>query len=558
MSARKCVNDCNMFCYICGELTLKSQKHNFTPIVKKAYELYFGCKIGDEDKSWAPKICCNTCARNLRNWLQGSRSSMPFAVPMIWREQKDHITDCYFCLTNVKGFSSKSKHKINYPNLDSALRPVPHDINLPVPVPPISWTLTDNDENSKSDTEQICNENDPDFVSVISTLPHLITQDELHDLSRDLNLSQAQAELLGSRLQGWNLLNKDVKVTSFRHRQEKFEKYFSSTEKIVHCNDVDALFLALEQKHDPSDWRLFIDSSKLSLKAVLLHNGNTYPSVPVAYSAYMKESYENMQKLLSAIDYKKYKWHICGDLKVIGLLLGMQPGYTKFCCFLCEWDSRDRLNHFIRTEWPQRKEFVPGEKNVSQEPLVNPQDVFLPPLHIKLGLMKVFVKALSKERKAITYLRSMFPRLSEAKIKEGVFIGPQIKAVLKNEEFESKLNKTEKRAWNAFKSVCNNFLGNKKAVNYKQLVNELIKAYENMHCNMSLKLHFLHSHLDFFPQNLGAVSDEQGERFHQDIATMEKRYSGRWNEGMLADYCWNIIRVTPETEYKKKRPKTTF
>ncbi|UYV67412.1 hypothetical protein LAZ67_5000499 [Cordylochernes scorpioides] len=45
-------------------------------------------------------------------------------------------------------------------------------------------------------------------------------------------------------------------------------------------------------------------------------------------------------------------------------------------------------------------------------------------------------------------------------------------------------------------------------------------------CNMSLKIHFLHSHLDFFPDNLGAVSDEHGERFHQAISSMEKRYQG--------------------------------
>ncbi|UYV80151.1 hypothetical protein LAZ67_18001830 [Cordylochernes scorpioides] len=41
---------------------------------------------------------------------------------------------------------------------------------------------------------------------------------------------------------------------------------------------------------------------------------------------------------------------------------------------------------------------------------------------------------------------------------------------------------------------------------------------------MSIKIHFLHSHLDFFPDNLGAVSDEHGELFHQDISSMEKRY----------------------------------
>ena len=39
-----------------------------------------------------------------------------------------------------------------------------------------------------------------------------------------------------------------------------------------------------------------------------------------------------------------------------------------------------------------------------------------------------------------------------------------------------------------------------------------------------------------FSPNLGAVSDEQGERFHQDMATIEKRYEGLWNESMMADY----------------------
>ena len=52
---------------------------------------------------------------------------------------------------------------------------------------------------------------------------------------------------------------------------------------------------------------------------------------------------------------------------------------------------------------------------------------------------------------------------------------------------------------------------------------------------MSLKIHFLHSHLHFFPKNLGAVSDEHGERFHQEISIMERRYQGKWNPRMLAD-----------------------
>ncbi|KDR20410.1 hypothetical protein L798_04945 [Zootermopsis nevadensis] len=53
---------------------------------------------------------------------------------------------------------------------------------------------------------------------------------------------------------------------------------------------------------------------------------------------------------------------------------------------------------------------------------------------------------------------------------------------------------------------------------------------------MSFKIHFLHSHLDFFPSNCGAVSDVHGECFHQDISAMEQRYKSKWSAAMLADY----------------------
>lgn len=59
---------------------------------------------------------------------------------------------------------------------------------------------------------------------------------------------------------------------------------------------------------------------------------------------------------------------------------------------------------------------------------------------------------------------------------------------------------------------------------------------------MSLKIHFLHSHLDFFPENLGDESDEHGERFHQQMKTMERRYQGFWDEAMMGDYCWFLSR----------------
>ncbi len=79
-----------------------------------------------------------------------------------------------------------------------------------------------------------------------------------------------------------------------------------------------------------------------------------------------------------------------------------------------------------------------------------------------------------------------------------------------------------------------------------------------MGCRMSLKIHFLHSHHDFFFKNLGAVGDEQGERFHQDIQAMENRYQGFWNESMMADYWWMLYRDNSEQMYKRKSYSKCF
>jgi hypothetical protein len=86
-------------------------------------------------------------------------------------------------------------------------------------------------------------------------------------------------------------------------------------------------------------------------------------------------------------------------------------------------------------------------------------------------------------------------------------------------------------------------------------VEDLLVAYQKLGCNMSLKIHFLHSHLDFFPKNCGAVSDEHGERFHQTIAEIENRYQGKWSRVVLADYCWTVVRGSPELVYKRQPKK---
>jgi hypothetical protein len=116
------------------------------------------------------------------------------------------------------------------------------------------------------------------------------------------------------------------------------------------------------------------------------------------------------------------------------------------------------------------------------------------------------------------------------KIKEWIFIGPQIKKLMTDRNFDKFLEGTERTA---FKLVVDNFLSNQKASNYRQLVKQMLEAYRTIGCNVSLKIHFLHSHLDSFPTNLGD-SNKHGERFHHDIFTTEKCYQGNWNLTMLA------------------------
>ena len=90
--------------------------------------------------------------------------------------------------------------------------------------------------------------------------------------------------------------------------------------------------------------------------------------------------------------------------------------------------------------------------------------------------------------------------MSDAKIKEGTFIGPQIRELLPDKQFDEDLNETERNAWLSFKRICKDFLGNQKAANSRDVVRDLLTSYKAMGCNMSLKIHFLEAHLNFFPR----------------------------------------------------------
>lgn len=467
----------------------------------------------------------------------------------------DHSDDCYFCKTpNLIGFNRKNKDSITYPTVRSAVRPKPHDKDFRVPMPPLASDLSEEEDNfschdSDADTD------DTEFED--TDQPQKFDQAQLNDLVRDLKLSKRKSEILASRLKERNLLDKEVKITAFRERDMEFAQFYDVENGITFCIDVNGLMRKLGMEHNPEEWRLFIDSSKASMKAVLLHIGNKHPSVPLLHASNMPETHASMKVLTKLIKYEEHQWRICCDLKVVSLLLGLQLGYTKYMCFLCLWDSRDDAHHFRRKDWPRRSSLDTGKHNVVQAPLIAPDKIILPPLHIKLGLMKNFVKALPVDGFGFSFLRDKFPSLSDQKLRAGVFTGPQIRQLLKDTDFEAALTYEELSAWLSFKEVVAGFLGNYRASNYVEAINKLLRTFQRIGCRMSLKIHFLHSHLDFFPPNLGDVSDEHGERFHQEMMVMESRYQGRFDPRMMGDYCWFLVRET-NNDHVRRGPKKHF
>ena len=139
----------------------------------------------------------------------------------------------------------------------------------------------------------------------------------------------------------------------YRGRHEEFKDFFSQEDGVIFCNDVCSVMEVLGHEYNPDKWRLFINSSKMCLKVVLLHNGNRFLSIPLALAANMKESYESMKLLLGKYKCDECKWKLCCDLKVVALLIGMQLGYKKYCCFLCVWDYRGKKNHYVNKLWPK-------------------------------------------------------------------------------------------------------------------------------------------------------------------------------------------------------------
>ena len=141
--------------------------------------------------------------------------------------------------------------------------------------------------------------------------------------------------------------------------------------------------------------------------------------------------------------------------------------------------SRDDTNHLRKKPWELLENPKVGRFNLKHTPLVNPKNILSPPQHIKLGLIKTFVKAINHDGTVFMYLKEKFGLFkNEAKLKEGVYIGPEIRKLLLDDQFTENLNSTELDAWKSFKKVVNNFFDKYNAENFLEIVENPLQAYQ--------------------------------------------------------------------------------
>ena len=119
------------------------------------------------------------------------------------------------------------------------------------------------------------------------------------------------------------MLCTDITSAWYRDLENEHIHFFAKKHSLVYYVDVQGLIKKLGTAYNSNGCRLFVDSSKSSLKAVLLHNTNQFVFIPLAaHSTCMKKTYENIKLLLSKIQYSTHVWKICVDFEVLNMLLG--------------------------------------------------------------------------------------------------------------------------------------------------------------------------------------------------------------------------------------------
>ena len=160
------------------------------------------------------------------------------------------------------------------------------------------------DDTDSSDSSVSCSSSMIVAASSLSAKPKPFSQGQLNDFVHDLGLSKESSEILASRLHEHSILDSESKITFYHDRDNSFSHY--------------GRFQGLLSKmgrpeYNPNEWRLFIDSSKRSLKCVLLYIGNKFACFPIGYSVIVKEHYLNVKMVLQKLRYSEPNWAICVD-----------------------------------------------------------------------------------------------------------------------------------------------------------------------------------------------------------------------------------------------------
>ena len=179
---------------------------------------------------------------------------------------------------------------------------MPHSDEIPLPgfkqLPPLEDLRY---------VEERGDSNNADFEIHEDSVRRRFDKHDLNDLACNLGLSKKVSEILALRLNKQNLLEQGVKISYFRTRESTFLQYFRSDSGFVFCHNIPGLLKELGLSiHNPNEWRMFFDSSKRSLKCVLLHNGNLFGAVPVAHSVCLCEEYGDVKRVIELLQYGKH------------------------------------------------------------------------------------------------------------------------------------------------------------------------------------------------------------------------------------------------------------
>ena len=230
---------------------------------------------------------------------------------MVWRVPKNQNDDCYFCMVGMSGWDQRKKKDWYYPDIESSRQPIPHCAEVPVftSLPDLTadeMLLEAMDDTDSSDSSINSSSSMAAAGSSLCTKPKPFSQGQLNDLVRDLGLSKESSEISASRLGQHGILDSGTKIIFYCDRDALLVRFFTMEDGFVYCNNIQGLFSEMGlPEYNPDEWRLFIDSSKRSLKCVLFHNGNKFACVPIGHSMIVKEHYLNAKMVLQKLRYNE-------------------------------------------------------------------------------------------------------------------------------------------------------------------------------------------------------------------------------------------------------------